>query len=163
MWTNQTQTDVPGSSPAGRTESATGHSNAKAANRPPNLPARPVTCLGATLEFTGKISGQEDLQIEGKVDGPISLQGHRLMVGPTGNLNSEIIANEVIVHGKITGNLHVRDRVEIKNGGAVFGDITTARISIDEGADFKGRAEIERPKPQPAAHSGEAVVAVESD
>ena len=162
MWTNQTQTDVPGSSPAGRTESPTGLPNAKAAIRPPNPAGRPVTCLGATLEFTGKISGQEDLQIDGKVDGPISLQGHRLMVGPAGNLNSEVIANEVIVHGKITGNLRVHDRVEIKNGGAIFGDITTARISIEEGADFKGRAEIERSKPQPAAHSGEAVVAIES-
>ena len=163
MWTNQTQTDVPGSSPAGRTESPTGLPNAKAANRPPNPAARPVTCLGATLEFTGKISGQEDLHIDGKVDGPISLQGHRLMVGPTGNLNSEIIADEVIVHGKITGNLRARDRVEIKNGGAIFGDITTARISIEEGADFKGRAEIERPKSQAGARSEESAVAVESD
>lgn len=163
MWTNQSQTEVPGTSTAARPESTTGPSNAKAAMRPITPAARPVTCLGATLEFTGQISGQEDLHIDGKVDGQISLQGHRLIVGPTGQLNCEVTADEVVVHGKITGNLRARDRVEIKNGGSVFGDITTARISIEEGADFKGRAEIERFKPQPAAHSVEAAVAVESD
>jgi cytoskeletal protein CcmA (bactofilin family) len=114
--------------------------------RPTSSASRPVTCLGATLEFTGTISGQEDLHIDGKVDGPISLHGHRLMVGATAQLNSEVTANEVVVHGKVTGNLRVRDRVDIKNGGSVAGDITTARISIEEGADFKGHAEIEPSK-----------------
>src|SRR5690348_12373100 len=133
MWTNQTQPEVPGSSPAARAESPTGPSNVKAATRPATPALRPVTCLGATLEFTGKISGQEDLHIDGKVDGSISIQGHRLMVGPTGQLKSDVTADEVVVQGKVIGNLHARDRVEIKNGGAVFGDITTARISIEEG------------------------------
>jgi cytoskeletal protein CcmA (bactofilin family) len=114
--------------------------------RPTNQASHPVTCLGATLEFTGTISGQEDLHIDGKVHGPISLHGHRLMVGATAQLNSEVTANEVVVHGKVTGNLRVRDRVDIKNGGSVAGDITTARISIEEGADFKGHAEIEPSK-----------------
>jgi len=114
----------------------------------PNVPAtRSVTCLGATLTIEGKVTSDEDLQIDGKVQGPISLQGRRLTVGRTAQLVSEITAGEVIVYGKITGNLSARDRVEIKRDGSVFGDITTVRISIEDGADFKGRIEIDRPKP----------------
>lgn len=146
MWTNQTQPEVPSSAPARRPEFPTGPSNSTPATHPVSPSIRPVTCLGATLEFVGKISGQEDLHIDGKVDGPISLDGHRLMVGSTGQLNSEVSANEVVVHGRVIGNLRVRDRVDIKNGGSVAGDITTARISIEEGADFKGHAEIEPSK-----------------
>ena len=92
----------------------------------------------------GEISSDEDLQIDGKVDGPVSLRGHRLTVGRTAQLNSEITAREVIVYGNASGNLRVRDRVEIKRDGQVIGDITTARISIEDGAYFKGRIEIER-------------------
>jgi cytoskeletal protein CcmA (bactofilin family) len=146
MWTNPTQTEVPNSTPAQRPQSPARTSDAKPAARPANADIRSVTCLGATVELTGKISGQEDLHIDGKVDGPIWLQGYRLTVGPTGQLNSEVTANEVVVHGKVTGNLRAFDRVDIKHGGSVAGDITTARISIEEGADFKGRAEIERPR-----------------
>jgi cytoskeletal protein CcmA (bactofilin family) len=105
-----------------------------------------VTCLGPTIEVTGKISGREDLRIDGKVDGPIWLQGYRLTVGSTGQLNSEVTATEIIVQGKVTGNLRALDRVDIKHGGSVAGDVTTARISIEDGADFKGHAEIERSK-----------------
>ena len=63
-------------------------------------------------------------------------------------MNSDVTAGEVIVYGKVMDKLHGRDRVEIKKGGSVFGDITTVRISIEDGADFKGRMEIDRPKPQ---------------
>jgi len=112
----------------------------------PNNPAtRNVACLGATLTIEGKITSEEDLQIDGKVQGPISLQGRRLTVGRTAELNSEVTAGEVIVYGKVTGNLHARDRVEIKKDGSVIGDITTTRVSIEDGADFKGRMEIDRP------------------
>jgi len=82
------------------------------------------------------------------VDGPVSLEGRRLTVGRTGKLNSEISAGDVIVHGSVTGNLRARDRVEIRKDGSVIGDIAAARISIEDGAYFKGRIEIDRPKPQ---------------
>jgi cytoskeletal protein CcmA (bactofilin family) len=77
------------------------------------------------------------------VEGPVSLRGSRLTVGRTAQLNSEIDAREVIVYGNVSGNLRARDRVEIKKDGRVLGDIATARISIEDGAYFKGRIEIE--------------------
>jgi len=107
--------------------------------------------LGAGLHIKGQLTGTEDLQIDGKVDGPISLDGHQLTVGPTAVLNSEIHAGEVIVFGKVIGNLYARDRVDVKTDGSVIGDISTARISIEDGAHFKGRIEIDPAKSQAAA------------
>ncbi len=150
MWTKQTQTEVPGSSPMQQPGTAAASSVAAAAVRPTPPISRNLACLGASLEIKGKIIGEEDLQIDGKVDGPVSLEGRRLTVGRTGKLNSEISAGEVIVHGSVTGNLRARDRVEIRKDGSVIGDIAAARISIEDGAYFKGRIEIDRPKPQTA-------------
>ena len=107
--------------------------------------------LGSGLQIKGQLTGTEDLQIDGKVDGPISLNGHQLTVGPTAVLNSEIHAGEVILFGKVVGNLHARDRVDVKTDGSVIGDISTARISIEDGAHFKGRIEIDPAKSQAAA------------
>ena len=110
----------------------------------PTIAARSSARLGSSLEIKGHITGTEDLQIDGKVEGNISLRGHRLTVGRTAQLNSEINAREIIVYGNASGNLRARDRVEIKKDGQVIGDITTTRISIEEGAYFKGHIEIER-------------------
>jgi len=115
-----------------------------------------VARLGASLVVKGDISGGEDLQIDGTVEGSISLQGQRLTIGPTAKLNSEILAGEVVVYGKVEGNLRVRDRVEIKKDSSVMGDITTARISIEDGAYFKGRIEIDRANP-PVAENPKSV------
>lgn len=107
--------------------------------------------LGASLQIKGHITGSEDLQIDGKVDGPITLRGHAVTVGSSAQLNSEIHAAEVVVFGKVVGNVHARDRVDVKTDGSVIGDISTARISIEDGAHFKGRIEIDPTKSQPAA------------
>jgi cytoskeletal protein CcmA (bactofilin family) len=121
--------------------------NVPAANRP-NVPAaRTSACLGSTIVVKGEITADEDLQIDGKVEGNISLRGHRLTVGRTAQLDSEINAREVVVYGNAAGNLRARDRVEIKKDGQVIGDITTTRISIEDGAYFKGHIEIERAQP----------------
>src|SRR5258708_23465648 len=111
-------------------------------------PARGSARLGASLQIKGHITGTEDLQIDGKVDGPISLRGHGLTVGPAAQLTSEIHAREVVVYGKVVGNVHARDRVDVKTDGSVIGDIATARISIEDGAHFKGRIEIDPTKSQ---------------
>jgi cytoskeletal protein CcmA (bactofilin family) len=143
MLTKQAQPEPTGSSPAVWSKSPDGPLNATASVRPNG----PTACLGATLTIRGEITSEEDLQIDGKVRGPISLQGRRLTVGRTAELNSEVTAGEIIVYGKLTGNLCARDRVEIKKNGSVIGDVTTTRVSIEDGADFKGRMEIDRPKP----------------
>ena len=144
MWNKETQTEVPGTSPSKETKMPGAPVNTTAAIRPSAPASRTLACLGSTIVVKGEISSDEDLQIDGKVEGPILLRGNRLTVGRTAQLNSEITAREVIVYGNASGNLRARDRVEIKKDGQVIGDITTTRISIEDGAYFKGHIEIER-------------------
>ena len=144
MWNKEAQPEVPGLPSSKESRIPGAPVNAPAGNRPSVPTARTLACLGSTIMVKGEISSDEDLQIDGKVEGNISLRGHRLTVGRTAQLNSEINAREVIVYGSASGNLRARDRVEIKKDGQVIGDIATTRISIEEGAYFKGRIEIER-------------------
>jgi cytoskeletal protein CcmA (bactofilin family) len=118
MWTKQPQAEVPSYSPSPVAPSQTTAAPSQSTNyaaRPSAPSARSVACLGETIEVKGKISGEEDLQVDGKVEGPISLQGQRLTVGRTGKLNSEVTAREVVVYGNVHGNVRASDRVEIKH------------------------------------------------
>lgn len=160
MWNKQSEAPAPSNSqwqPQQSPASAPASSRPSASYNPspsPSAPAaRNLSCLGASLEIKGKISGDEDLQIDGKVEGAIALNGQKLTVGRSGQLNSEIFARDVIVYGNVTGNVHASDRVEIKKDGSVTGDITTARISVEDGAYFKGRIEIERNKQHSSSDS----------
>jgi cytoskeletal protein CcmA (bactofilin family) len=154
MWTKQ-QPQTESSAPAQATKSSVVPISAPASVAPaPVLGSSPVRSsarLGSSLQIKGQIIGTEDLQIDGKVDGPISLKGHGLTVGPSAQLTSEIHAREIIVFGKVIGNVHARDRVDVKSDGSVIGDISTARISIEDGAQFKGRIEIDPTKSHNAA------------
>jgi cytoskeletal protein CcmA (bactofilin family) len=154
MWTKQSQNEVPGYSPAQAPASQPASYNSPSSSRPSSPSARNLACLGSSIEIKGRIAGEEDLQVDGKVEGPVALAGQRLTVGRTGQLNSEVTAREVVVYGKVTGNLRASDRVEIKKDGSVTGDIITARISIEDGAYFKGRIEIDGGKAQ-ASHQYE--------
>jgi cytoskeletal protein CcmA (bactofilin family) len=146
MWNKDNQPEVPGTSAMKDPSRMPGTPlNAPAPTARPSAPtARNTACLGATIVVKGEITSEEDLQIDGKVEGNISLRGNRLTIGRGAQLNSEINAREIIVYGTASGNLRARDRVEIKKDGQVIGDITTARISVEDGAYFKGRIEIER-------------------
>jgi cytoskeletal protein CcmA (bactofilin family) len=151
MWTKQqpqSESSVPPTQAAKPSVVAFSNPPAPAAG---SSPTRGSARLGSSLQIKGHITGTEDLQIDGKVDGPISLRGHGLTVGPAAQLTSEIHAREVVVYGKVVGNVHARDRVDVKTDGSVIGDISTARISIEDGAHFKGRIEIDPTKPQNAA------------
>jgi len=114
-------------------------------------PARSAARLGASIQIKGEVYGTEDLQIDGIVDGPISLKGHELTVGSSAQLKSEIHAGNVVAYGKVVGNVHSRGRVDIKKDGSIVGDIDSARISIEDGAHFKGRIEIDPAKQQQSA------------
>ena len=154
MWNKQqSQPEAPAappSQPAVSTPSVVAF-GAPSAPRPATSAVRSSARLGSGLHIKGQLTGTEDLQIDGKVDGPISLNGHQLTVGPTAVLNSEIRAGEVVVFGKVIGNVYAKDRVDVKTDGSVTGDISTARISIEDGAHFKGRIEIDPAKSQAAA------------
>ena len=100
--------------------------------------------LGASLHVKGEISGNEDLHIDGSVEGLVQLEDRKLTVGASAKLTADVVAREVVVYGSVKGNLRARDRIEIKKDGSVVGDLTTARIMIEDGAYFKGSIEIDR-------------------
>ena len=152
MWNKQQpQNEPPAVPPAAGPASSVTPFSAPSASRSSSSTARNSARLGSSLQIKGHITGTEDLQIDGKVEGSISLRGHQLTVGSAAQLTSEIHAAEVVVYGKVVGNVHARDRVDVKTDGSVVGDISTARISIEDGAHFKGRIEIDPAKSQSAA------------
>ncbi|HVB85868.1 MAG TPA: polymer-forming cytoskeletal protein [Candidatus Dormibacteraeota bacterium] len=100
--------------------------------------------LGASLHVKGEITGNEDLTIDGSVEGLVHLEDRKLTVGASARVTADVIAREVVVYGNVKGNLRARDRIEIKKDGSVVGDLTTARIMIEDGAYFKGSIEIDK-------------------
>src|SRR5271170_2064787 len=100
--------------------------------------------LGASLHVKGEITGNEDLAIDGSVEGLVQLEDRKLTIGATAKVTADVIAREVVVYGNVKGNLRARDRIEIKKDGSVVGDLTTARIMIEDGAYFKGSIEIDK-------------------
>ena len=114
------------------------------AMRPTATSDRATARLGASLHIKGEITGNEDLQIDGSVEGLVHLDDRKLTVGASAKVTADIIAREVVVYGSVKGNLRAKDRIEIKKDGSVNGDLTTARIMIEDGAYFKGSIEIDK-------------------
>jgi cytoskeletal protein CcmA (bactofilin family) len=100
--------------------------------------------LGPGLHVKGDITGSEDLLIDGSVEGRIQLDERKLTVGTTAKLTADINARDVVVYGYVKGNVRAKGRIEIKKDGSVTGNLTTAQIMIEDGADFKGSIEIDR-------------------
>jgi cytoskeletal protein CcmA (bactofilin family) len=105
---------------------------------------RAASRLGSSLHLKGEISGNEDLDVDGTVEGLVHIDERKLTVGATAKLAADIIAGEVIVYGSVKGNVRGKGKIEIKKEGSVNGDLTTAQIIIEDGAYFKGSIEIEQ-------------------
>jgi cytoskeletal protein CcmA (bactofilin family) len=124
-------------------------------------PAGDQAVISKGLFVKGEISGTESLYIDGKVEGSISLAGNRVTVGRNGQVNASVTAREVVVMGKVRGNVSATDRVDIRAEGALSGDVSAARISIEDGAFFKGGIDIRKSDAklaQPAGAPGQASV-----
>lgn len=99
--------------------------------------------IGKSVVIKGELSGSEDLYVDGQVEGSISLKGNSLTVGPHGQIKASVEAKGVIVQGKLEGNILASDRVELRKTAVVTGDVTTQRISIEEGAYLRGKVDIQ--------------------
>jgi cytoskeletal protein CcmA (bactofilin family) len=101
------------------------------------------------MKIKGQISGNEDLLVDGTVEGPISVGQHKLTVGHNGQVTSGLAAREIVVYGKVAGNQKVvSESIEIKKDASVIGNVTTRRVVIEDGAGFKGSIEIEQSSKQ---------------
>ena len=112
---------------------------------------RDVVNIGKSVVIKGELNGSEDLTIEGQVEGKIELKDHVLTIGPNGKIKAQVFAKALIVLGEVNGNISATEKVEIRDGGSVDGDIVSPRVAIAEGAHFRGSVDMQRKGPAPAA------------
>ena len=155
MWKPTNQPATPGR-PAEpeRPSASTATTTAPISTMSPSEPAaaaRPVTTtasdqatIGKSLVIKGEVTGSESLYIDGRVEGSINLSGNRVTIGRNGVVAANISAREIVVLGKVRGNLTASDRVDIRSDGSLTGDVVAARISIEDGAFFKGGIDIRK-------------------
>jgi cytoskeletal protein CcmA (bactofilin family) len=122
-------------------------------------PAGEQASISKGLSIKGEITGTESLFIDGKVEGSINIPGNRVTVGKNGVVSASISAREIVVLGKLKGNVNATDRVDIRAEGALTGDVAAARISIEDGAFFKGGIDIRKADAKPTAVQNEKVAA----
>lgn len=121
--------------------------HATAPGRPFETPG-PVAILGPSVVVKGEIRSQEDLTINGEVTGIVEAIGHRLTIGPNGNLQTNgVKAREVIVMGRMKGSVEASEKVYVRKDAQLVGDVQTAGIVIEDGGYFKGGIDIRKPPP----------------
>ena len=103
-----------------------------------------VVNIGQSVQIKGELTGNEDLTIEGMVDGKITVKDHNLTIGANGRITAEVHAKTVNVVGQVIGNIIADDKVELAPTGSVQGDIRAPRVAIADGARFKGSIDMER-------------------
>jgi cytoskeletal protein CcmA (bactofilin family) len=114
---------------------------------------RDAVNIGKSVVIKGELSGSEDLTIEGQVEGKIELKENILTIGPNGKIKAQVFAKALIVLGEVTGDVTASDKVEIRDGGSVDGDLVSPRVAIAEGAHFRGSVDMQRKSGQPAQPS----------
>ena len=100
--------------------------------------------IGKSVIIKGELSGSEDLYIDGQVEGSIELRNNSLTIGPNGQVKANVNAKGVTIQGKLEGNINASDRLELRKSAITVGDISTQRITIEDGAYFKGKVNVQR-------------------
>src|SRR4030095_6422780 len=123
---------------------------------------RDVVNIGKSVVIKGELNGSEDLTIEGQVEGKIELKDHVLTIGPNGRIKAAVFAKAVIVLGEVNGNVTASEKVDIRDGGSVDGDIVSPRVAIAEGAHFRGSVDMQRKGGQAQQSSKAAATSAQS-
>ena len=158
--TPQTPEPVRPAAPTSTFEATPAVSSVRPTATPGAVPTGEQATIGKSLIVKGEVSGSESLYIDGKVEGAINLPGNRVTVGRNGQVAANISAREIVVLGKVRGNCQASDRIDIRSEGSLTGDVIAARISIEDGAFFKGGIDIRKPGAEaktPAAGSNEPI------
>jgi cytoskeletal protein CcmA (bactofilin family) len=126
----------PESSPA-RTESSPPRSSSSTAV------SRDAAVIGPSIHIDGDVRGEEDLLIEGEVSGTVQLKNNSLTIGPQGKVTADVYAHSIYVDGYLEGDLFGSERVHIRKSATVKGNVTSPRVSVEDGAKFKGAIEMD--------------------
>jgi len=110
-----------------------------------------MATMGQSIVFKGELTGDEDLEIEGQVDGIVQLANHQLTIGANGRLTAEVHAKSIVVIGEVKGNLTASERIEVQATGVVAGDLKAPRLNVQEGAVLNGSIEMTGGAGAPAA------------
>ena len=138
--------DPPASPPPSPTPSTPTHPPVVAAP-PSGRPSQSPVPIGKSVLLKGELSANEDLSVEGTVEGTIELRDNALTIGTNGRIKAQIFAKTVIVLGTVNGNITASDRVEIREAGSVDGNIVSPRVSIADGAHFRGSVDMQKKGP----------------
>lgn len=126
-------------------------------------PAEATTVIGRSVTIHGEISGNEDLYLDGEVQGTLTLAGNRLTVGPNAHVVANLEVRDIVVYGHIEGNIKASGRVDLRQTAEVAGDILTSRLSIEEKASIRGRVDVGTSGPSSAAPKASAGAQVAVD
>ncbi|HKK06793.1 MAG TPA: polymer-forming cytoskeletal protein [Gammaproteobacteria bacterium] len=106
-------------------------------------PVKEPATIGASIHFKGDLSGEEDFVIQGKVEGTINLEKNNLTIGKNGRIRANVTANTIIIEGQLQGDMFGNEKVIIRKSGNVLGNIVAPRVTLEDGAKFKGSIEME--------------------
>jgi len=107
------------------------------------MPGEATAVIGKSVQIRGEVKGNEDLLVEGLVEGTITLTESRLTVGASAHVTANVVARDVVVQGSLKGDIHAAGRVELRTGSTVNGDIRAARLSVEDNAIFSGKVELD--------------------
>ena len=115
----------------------------------PNEPPRPATgraTIGPSIFIKGDLSGEEDLVIEGRVEGKVDLKQNNVTIGKNGRVKADVLGKVVVIEGEVDGNVFAREQAILRQSGAIRGNITAPRVILEDGSRFKGSIDMEAPK-----------------
>lgn len=141
-WLGKTDEPARPNAPAAPAERKPDPGPSPAASAPKPAPPAKAS-IGKSLHIKGELSGQEDLQIDGTVDGRVTLDGHDVTIGPSGRVQAGIRAKSVVVGGQMRGNVVAEAKFEIAATGTMLGDVTAPRVVLADGAKFKGSIDMD--------------------
>ena len=108
-----------------------------------------AAAIGKSVQIRGEVKGNEDLVVDGQVEGTITLIEGRLTIGPNAHVAANVSARDVVILGSLKGNVNATGRVELRQGSNLTGDITASRLSIEENAIFAGKVDLMQGAGQP--------------
>jgi cytoskeletal protein CcmA (bactofilin family) len=112
------------------------------------------TVIGKSVVVRGELSGNEDLYLDGDLEGTITLTESRLTIGPNARVVADLKVRDLVVLGNLKGNVHASGRIELRKSAVVSGDIFASRLSIEESAVIQGRVELITAVASTAASAG---------
>lgn len=103
----------------------------------------PVAVIGPKIVFKGELSGEEDLLIQGRVEGKIDLKGHHLTIGSQGVIKANVSAKTITIEGAIEGDVVAAEHIAVKSGSRVNGNLKAERVTLEDGAKFRGAIDMD--------------------